>query len=125
MFAGAVVADLVAADELLADRDLDGVTDDGDLDLAAAELRPDPVAGRRRSRRCRTSRPCGSRSPPTPSAAAVVRLPRTARVIPAGCLAGSCRRAWVATSTPRWWICTSPPSQTTSTFWPASHTPAL
>ena len=35
----------VAADELFTDGDLDGVADDGDLDLAAPELVADPVAG--------------------------------------------------------------------------------
>ena len=66
MLAGAVVADRVAADELLADGDLDGVADDGDLDLAAAELVADPVAGAGEATRCRRSRPCGSPTPTTP-----------------------------------------------------------
>ena len=37
--------DAVGADELVADADLDGVADDGDLDLAAPVLGADPVAG--------------------------------------------------------------------------------
>src|SRR4051794_24422700 len=36
VFAGAVVLGLVAADELRADRDLDGVADDSDLDLTTS-----------------------------------------------------------------------------------------
>ena len=36
VFAGAVVLGLVATDQLLADGDFDGVTNDGDLDLATA-----------------------------------------------------------------------------------------
>ncbi len=45
MFAGAVVFDLVASDELFSDGDLEVVTDDGDLDLAATEHVPGPIAG--------------------------------------------------------------------------------
>ena len=45
MFAGAVVFDLVASDELLADGDLELVTDDGDLDLTTPELVACPIAG--------------------------------------------------------------------------------
>src|SRR5215217_2200371 len=42
---GAVVLHAVGADELVADADLDGVTDDGDLHLAAPVLGADPVVG--------------------------------------------------------------------------------
>ena len=45
MFSGAVVADGMGPDELLADGDLDGVADDGDLDLPAPVLVADPVVG--------------------------------------------------------------------------------
>lgn len=45
MLTGAVVADLVGADELGPDGDLDGVADDGDLDLSAAVLGADAIAG--------------------------------------------------------------------------------
>lgn len=44
VFAGAVVAGFVAADELLTDRDLDRVTNDSDLDLPASIGAADPVA---------------------------------------------------------------------------------
>src|SRR5918992_5830954 len=44
VLAGAVVTDRVGADELGADRDLHGLTDDGDLHLAATEIRSGPVA---------------------------------------------------------------------------------
>lgn len=40
VLAGAIVAHRVGADQLAADADLDGVADDGHLDLAAAELAP-------------------------------------------------------------------------------------
>jgi hypothetical protein len=40
-----VVLHGVRADEFVADRDLDGVTDDGDLDLSTSELGADAVAG--------------------------------------------------------------------------------
>ena len=43
VFAGAVVLDLEAADQLLPDGDLDGVGNDGDLDLAAPRGGPDPA----------------------------------------------------------------------------------
>ena len=42
---GAVVLGAVATDELLADRDLDGVTDDGDLHLTAPIGVADAVVG--------------------------------------------------------------------------------
>ena len=74
VFAGAVVLDPVAADQLLADGDLDGVTDDGDLDLAAPIARSRPGSSRRRSTRCRTSRPCGSPTATTPTAVDGPRL---------------------------------------------------
>ena len=45
VLSGAVVADLVGADELVADADLDGVTDDRDLDLPAPVLGADVVVG--------------------------------------------------------------------------------
>ena len=45
VFARAVVFDLVASDELLTDGDLELIPDDGDLDLAATELVPGPIAG--------------------------------------------------------------------------------
>jgi hypothetical protein len=44
VFTGAVVLDPVAADELLADGDLDGVAGDGDLHLATPIDRPDEVS---------------------------------------------------------------------------------
>ncbi len=44
-FTGAVVTYRVAGDELFSDGDLDRFANDGDLDLAAAKLGPDPVAG--------------------------------------------------------------------------------
>ena len=43
VFAGAVVSCFVGFDEFFADADLNGVGDDGDLDLAAFEPVPDPV----------------------------------------------------------------------------------
>ena len=45
MLASAVVFDLVASDELLTDGDFELIPDDGDLDLAATELVPGPIAG--------------------------------------------------------------------------------
>lgn len=45
MFAGAVVADFVGADELVADRDLDAIADDGDPHLATSVLDADSLAG--------------------------------------------------------------------------------
>jgi hypothetical protein len=45
VLAGAVVADRVHPDELFPDADLDGVGDDGDLDLAAPVGATDPVVG--------------------------------------------------------------------------------
>lgn len=45
MLAGAVVLDRMGPDELFADGDLDGVTDDRDLHLAAPVLAADAVAG--------------------------------------------------------------------------------
>ena len=43
VFAGAVMADLVAVDELFTDGDLEVVTDHGELDLAAPVLVADPI----------------------------------------------------------------------------------
>ena len=59
--------DAVGADELVADGDLDGVADDGDLDLAAPIRRCRPGSWCRRSTRCLTSRPCGSPTPRSPT----------------------------------------------------------
>ena len=53
MLAGAVMLHFVGADELVADGDLDGVADHGDLDLAV-HVAGGPAVGRRR-RGTRTS----------------------------------------------------------------------
>jgi hypothetical protein len=45
VFSGAVVAALVGTDELVTDRDLHGVADDGDLDLSTTICGSDPIVG--------------------------------------------------------------------------------
>ena len=78
-----------------ADGDLDGVADDGDLDLAAPVLRCRPGSWCRRSTRCPTSRPCGSPTPTVADGGVTVAACGRART-PAVCLSSGWRRAWVA-----------------------------
>lgn len=116
------MAEGVGGDEFFAYGDLDGVTDHGDLDLAAAKPRPDPVAAAGEAHVAESIDLAVTDAAVTEVGDGGGRRPRAR---PAVCLSRGCRRAWVAMSTPRWWSCTRPPSQTTSTDWPANHTPAL
>ena len=90
------------ADEFAAGGDLDDVTDDRDLDLAAAVGVADPVVRAGEADVARTSRPCGSRSTDRRGGRGAASTSSASGVASPACsLSGRWRRACVATSTPR------------------------
>ena len=82
------------ADELLADRRSRRCRRRRRLGPGGVGTCCRPGSWCRRSTRCPTSRPCGSPTPPTPTAVTAGAGGRARR--PAVCLSIGCRRAWVA-----------------------------
>ena len=117
------MADRVNLEDFAAGGDLDGVTDDRDLDLAAACALGRPDSWPAKLTRCRMSRPCGSRSgrrsPAADVAAAASPCGSTPRLlgraVPLG-VSGDEHAAMMDRLT-------RPLATDTSTVSPSSHTP--